>query len=120
MNATPAPNSYLYQNSSSKHSLNQLTFSPRWREDYASLHTFRSDLYKHFIIWKLKYHPLHLVKQAITHSIYRVKPTGKVYEGELEIAQDEEELVKFLIDDDNQEELLVLEGKLKIKKIASV
>lgn len=61
-----------------------------------------------------------LVKQAITHSIYRVKPSGKVYEGEYEIAQDEEELVKFLASDDNQDELLTLEGKLKTKKIAAI
>lgn len=61
-----------------------------------------------------------LVKQAIVHSIYRIKPNGKVYEGEFEIAHDEEALVKFLIDDDNQEDLMVLEGKLKVKKIASV
>jgi len=61
-----------------------------------------------------------LVKQAVAHSIYRVKPSGKVYEGEFEIANDEDELVKYLIDDDHQDELLVLEGKLKTKKLASV
>jgi hypothetical protein len=61
-----------------------------------------------------------LVKQAVAHSIYRVKPNGKVYEGEFEIAKDEEDLVKFLADDDNQDELLVLEGKLKTKKLAAV
>ncbi len=61
-----------------------------------------------------------LVKQAIQHSIYRVKPSGLVYEGEYEVAKDEEELVKFLIDEDNQDELLVLEGKLKSKKLAAV
>jgi hypothetical protein len=61
-----------------------------------------------------------LVKQAITHSIYRVKPNGKVYEGEFEVATDEEDLIKFLADDDNQDELLILEGKLKTKKLASV
>jgi hypothetical protein len=61
-----------------------------------------------------------LVKQAVTHSIYRIKPNGKVYEGEFEIAKDEEDLVKFLADDDNQDELLVLEGKLKTKKLAAI
>lgn len=61
-----------------------------------------------------------LVKQAIAHSVYRIKPNGKVYEGEFEIAKDEDDLVKFLADDDNQDELLTLEGKLKTKKIASV
>ena len=61
-----------------------------------------------------------LVKQAVTHSIYRVKPNGRVYEGEFEIAKDEEDLIKFLVDDDNQDELLTLEGKLKTKKLAAV
>ena len=61
-----------------------------------------------------------LVKQAIQHSIYRIKPSGTVYEGEYEVAKDEDELVKFLIDEDNQDELLTLEGKLKSKKLASV
>lgn len=61
-----------------------------------------------------------LVKQAIQHSIYRVKPNGRMYEGEFEIAKEEEELIKFLADEDNQDELLTLEGKLKSKKLASV
>jgi hypothetical protein len=61
-----------------------------------------------------------LVKQALTHSVYRLKPSGKVYEGEFEVAKDEEELVKFLADDDNQDELITLEQKLKSKKLASV
>lgn len=60
-----------------------------------------------------------LVKQAIAHSIYRVRPTGKIYEGEYEVAKDEDELVKYLIDDEHQEDLLILEGKLKGKKLAS-
>jgi len=61
-----------------------------------------------------------LVKQAITHSVYRLKPNGKVYEGEFEIAKDEDDLVKFLADEDNQDELLTLEGKLKSKKLAAI
>jgi hypothetical protein len=61
-----------------------------------------------------------VVRQAVAHSIYRVRPDGAVYEGEFEVAKSEEDLVKFLVDDDNQSDLLTLEGKLKIKKIASV
>ena len=61
-----------------------------------------------------------LVKQAITHSVYRMKPNGKIYEGEFEIAPDEEELVKMLVDEDNQDMLLTLEGKLKTKKLAAI
>ena len=61
-----------------------------------------------------------LVKQAITHSVYRVKASGKVYEGEFEIAKDEDELIKYLADDDHQEDLITLEQKLKSKKLASI
>ena len=61
-----------------------------------------------------------LVKQALHHSIYRMKPNGKIYEGEFEVAMDEDELVKTLADDDNQDMLLTLEGKLKSKKIAAI
>ena len=61
-----------------------------------------------------------LVKQAITHSVYRVKPNGRIFEGEYEIAVDEDALIKFLVDEDNQDELLTLEGKLKTKKLALI
>ena len=61
-----------------------------------------------------------LIKQAITHSVYRVKPNGRIYEGEYEIAVDEDALIKFLADEDNQDELLTLEGKLKTKKLAAI
>lgn len=61
-----------------------------------------------------------LVKQAIAHSIYRKKPTGKIYMGELEVAIDEEELVRYLADDDHQDDLLIIEQKLKGKKLAAV
>ena len=61
-----------------------------------------------------------LVKQALTHSIYRARPNGKIYEGEFEVAKDEDDLIKLLADDDNQDMLLTLEGKLKSKKLAAV
>ena len=61
-----------------------------------------------------------LVKQAVLHSVYRTKPNGKIYEGEFEVAKDEDDLIKFLADDDNQDELIVLEQKLKTKKLASI
>ena len=61
-----------------------------------------------------------MVKQALSHSVYRTKPNGKIYEGEFEVAKDEDDLIRFLADDDNQDQLLTLEGKLKSKKLASV
>jgi hypothetical protein len=65
-------------------------------------------------------HVKDLVKQAIAHSIYRVKPSGKVYEGEYEVAADEDDLVKQLVDEDNQDMLITLEQKLKSKKLAAL
>lgn len=61
-----------------------------------------------------------LVAQSIAHSIYKVKPSGRIYEGELEISTSQDELIKFLTDKDNQEDLIFLEEKLKAKKLASV
>ena len=60
------------------------------------------------------------VKQAIAHSIYRIQASGRIYEGELEIATSEEEFVKYLADKNNQEDLIILEDKLKSKKLAAV
>lgn len=65
-------------------------------------------------------HVKDLVKQAIAHSVYRVKPSGKIYEGEHEVARDEDDLVKYLVDDTHQEDLLMLEKKVKGKKLAAV
>ena len=65
-------------------------------------------------------HVRDLIKQADAHSVIRIKPNGRVYEGEFEVAKDVEEYVKFLIDEDHQDELIVLEQKLKSKKLASV
>ena len=61
-----------------------------------------------------------VVKQAITHSIYRIKAGGRIFEGEFEVAKDEDDLIKHLADEDNQEDLITLEQKLKAKKLAAV
>lgn len=61
-----------------------------------------------------------LVKQSLSHSIYREQASGRIYEGDFEIATSQEELVKHLADDVNQEELIILEDKLKTKKLAAV
>ena len=65
-------------------------------------------------------HVRDLVKQAVSYSIYRVRPNGKIYEGEYEVAKDEDELVTYLMDEDKQDELLTLEAKLKTKKMATI
>jgi len=60
------------------------------------------------------------VKQAIAHSIFRLKSGGKLFRGEYEVASSEDEYVKFLLDEENQEELITLEQELKTKKFANV
>lgn len=65
-------------------------------------------------------HVKDVVKQAIAHSILRTKQGGKIFKGDYEMASDEDALVKFLIDDEHQEDLLTLEQELKGKKLAAV
>ena len=62
-------------------------------------------------------HKKDLVEQAILLSVYREKPNGKIYEGEIEVAASKDDLVIKLEDDDNQDELITLEAKLKTKKL---
>jgi len=57
-----------------------------------------------------------LVDQAIKHSIYRLTKGGRITEGGQEIAKDKQELVDFLMDDANQDDLFALQEKLKMKK----
>jgi hypothetical protein len=57
-----------------------------------------------------------LVDQAVKHSVYRMTKGGRVTEGGQEIAKTKEELVDFLLDENNQDDLLALQDKLKIKK----
>lgn len=61
-----------------------------------------------------------LIEQAFKHQIYKEKKGGRVYEGELEVFRSKEELVEHLLDETNQEDILELEKKLKMKKFAEV
>lgn len=61
-----------------------------------------------------------LVEQAVTHSVYRLKQGGKIYEGEMKVAESKSEWITFLMDDDNQEDLIALKEKVKSKKIAAI
>ncbi len=57
-----------------------------------------------------------LVDQAIKHSIYRVTKGGRITEGGNEVAKDKGDLVSFLMDEKNQDDLFALQDKLKVKK----
>lgn len=61
-----------------------------------------------------------LVEQAIRDNVYKLKTGGRVFEGELEVFKDKDDMIEFFLDDKNQEDLLELEKKLKLKKFAEV
>jgi len=65
-------------------------------------------------------HVRDLIKQAISHSVYRTKVGGSIYEGDNKIAANEDELIMYLMNEDNQEDLILLEEKIKTKKIAAI
>lgn len=61
-----------------------------------------------------------LIAQAIAHSIYRVREGGKIFRGEHLVAKDEDALVVYLMSEDHQEDLIMLEDELKTKKLIAV
>lgn len=60
---TPVPGSAIHEQFSGYTSLSELNFSPTWRVDYERLNRFRVRLYARFLWWKLRYHPLKLLRQ---------------------------------------------------------
>jgi hypothetical protein len=61
-----------------------------------------------------------LVEQAFKHQIYKERKGGRIYEGELEVFINKDELTAHLMDEENQADLLELEKKLKVKKFAEI
>jgi radical SAM superfamily enzyme YgiQ (UPF0313 family) len=60
---TPIPGSAIADQFTGYNDLTQLTFSPRWRNDYGSLHKRRMTQYWKFLFWKTCFHPRKLVRQ---------------------------------------------------------
>jgi radical SAM superfamily enzyme YgiQ (UPF0313 family) len=60
---TPVPGSAIYEHFSGYQSLSELNFTPVWRKDYRFLSHFRMNLYMRFLLWKLRYHPLKIIRQ---------------------------------------------------------
>jgi hypothetical protein len=61
-----------------------------------------------------------LVEQAIRHNIYRKGTGDKIQEGSETVAASRDQLVEFLLDDKNQNDLLALELRVNQKKTAVV
>ena len=59
-----------------------------------------------------------LIEQAVHYNIYRQKNGGKLYEGEFKVSDSKSELVEFLMDEDNQSDLIALKDKLKFKQLS--
>jgi anaerobic magnesium-protoporphyrin IX monomethyl ester cyclase len=57
------PGSAIFDGLKGYDNYSQLNFSPTWRADYAVLSRFRMRLYRDFLLWKLRYHPLKILKQ---------------------------------------------------------
>lgn len=68
---TPVPGSSIYSQFAGYTSLSDLNFTPTWRPDYAKLSRFRLRLYIRFLWWKLRYHPLKLLKQPFNFLLRR-------------------------------------------------
>jgi radical SAM superfamily enzyme YgiQ (UPF0313 family) len=68
---TPVPGSEIYETFKGFQSLSELNFSPAWRDDYSRLSRFRLDLYRHFLFWKLLYHPLKFFRQPLNFLLRR-------------------------------------------------
>ena len=61
---TPIPGSKIY-NKFNRQKLSELTFTPKWRNDYKKLIKQRMLLYFIFLITKLFFHPIKILKQII-------------------------------------------------------
>lgn len=60
---TPIPGSKTEGQVTGYTELQQLTFSPSWRADYAKLNKFRWSTYAKYLWWKATSHPIKLIKQ---------------------------------------------------------
>jgi radical SAM superfamily enzyme YgiQ (UPF0313 family) len=62
---TPVPGSAIHGEFQGYESLSELNFSPTWRGDYRHLSRFRLRLYVSFLLWKIRYHPLKVLRQPV-------------------------------------------------------
>lgn len=62
---SPVPGSNIFNEIDGYKQLSDLNFTPTWRKDYKKLSKLRLKLYSVFLIYKIFYHPIKIVKQAI-------------------------------------------------------
>ena len=61
-----------------------------------------------------------IINVAFVEQIYREREGGRVYEGELEVYRNKDELIEFMVKPENQRDLLELESKINAKKLQHV
>jgi len=62
---TPIPGTKTFDGFTGYSDYSELTFAPTWRQDYAQLCRFRDSAYKKFLLLKIVFHPIKVVKQFI-------------------------------------------------------
>jgi radical SAM superfamily enzyme YgiQ (UPF0313 family) len=62
---TPIPGTKTFDLFTGYSDYSELTFAPTWRKDYAELCRFRDTTYRKFLLLKMVFHPLKVVKQLI-------------------------------------------------------
>lgn len=62
---SPVPGSNIFNKIDGYKQLSDLNFTPTWRKDYKQLSKLRLKLYIVFLTYKIFYHPIKIVKQAI-------------------------------------------------------
>lgn len=60
-----------------------------------------------------------LIKQGLMYSVLKQKG-DKIYKGDYKLADSEDDLVRFLMNEDNQEDLIALESEIKAKRLSLV
>jgi radical SAM superfamily enzyme YgiQ (UPF0313 family) len=68
---SPVPGSEIFKDFKGYTSLSELNFTPTWRADYQMLNKFRVRLYLSFLMWKLRYYPLKIIRQGINFLLRR-------------------------------------------------
>jgi anaerobic magnesium-protoporphyrin IX monomethyl ester cyclase len=68
---SPVPGAEIFAEFKGYKSLSELNFTPTWRDDYKMLNKFRIRLYLSFLIWKLRYYPLKIMRQGINFLLRR-------------------------------------------------
>jgi anaerobic magnesium-protoporphyrin IX monomethyl ester cyclase len=68
---TPVPGSDIFSEFEGYSNYSELHFSPTWRQDYEKLNRFRVHLYRSFLLWKLLYNPLAILKQPFNFLLRR-------------------------------------------------